>query len=181
MAHLEMNGHHGLGLACRKVHLTNAAGACTHVARSEVGGYLFGDGIFARKLLVEPEIDKLLAAVECHIALAAHLDGYGAADALVGRLFLQLAGLGIGKEAFQIHFHDFHSRAVAFLVLGLTHVVEIHRLAGHAEHTRETSLGNLYDGARLFVDGHGLALHAVGTKDHPLPVGCPLVVGLIDF
>ena len=93
VAYLEVYSHHRLGLARSEIHLADATWSGTHVARSEVGGYLFSNGILTRKLLVQPEIDKLLAAVQGHIILTAHLEGNGTADALVVLFLFQLTGL----------------------------------------------------------------------------------------
>ena len=179
--HLEVYGHHGLALAGLQVHLADAARAGPHVARAEVGCYLFGDGIFAGELLVEAEVDELLAAVERHVTLAAHIGGNGATDALVGRLFLQLPCLRVGEKALQVHLHHLHAGAFAVLVLCRAHEIKVHRLAGHAEHARKAALRHLHDVARLFVHGHGLALHAVRAEDHPLAVAGPLVVRLVNL
>ena len=181
VAHLEVHGHHGLALARAQVDLADAARSGAHVARAEVGRNRLRDGHIAGVIRVQPEIGQLFAAVQGQIALGAHLAGDHPADALIGGLALQPARLGILEEFLEVDLHDLPARPAPVGAAQLALDVEVHRVAGHAEHPGVAALGHLDHHAALLVHGHRLPAHAVGAEDHPLAVGSPLVVGLVDL
>ena len=63
----------------------------------------------------------------------------------------------------------------------IAHDVKVHRLARNAQHAHVAFLGDLHDVTGRLVDGHGLPGHPIGTEDHPLAVGGPVGVRLVDL
>lgn len=96
----------------------------------------------------------------------------------MGNLALDTSLLIIGEELAEVDLNDLH-RALDLVVLA--HEIEVHRIAGHVEHTGIAAFGDLHYDSCLLVDGHSLTGDAVRPEDDPFPVCGPLVMGLIDL